>query len=86
MSKKATLQALKNDLKNEEPADIAKELGLGTEKLTSIPLGVRTNHTVYFETRQYIALQDISNRTGNSVQNLLREGVKLILNKYNRKR
>jgi len=76
----------KEQLRNPEPEEIEKDLGSGTGELKAIPLGMRTNYTVYLESRQYVALQSVVNKTGVSLQDLMREGAKLILNKYNRKK
>ena len=86
MAKQAKSSEWQDQLEKQKPEDITKDLGLGTGELENIPLGMRTNYTVYLESRQYIALQNVVNKTGIALQDLMREGAKLILNKYNRKK
>ena len=86
MPKQDVLEKHIEELKPPKPEDVSKRLGAGTGELESIPLTMRTNYTVYLESRQYAALQSVVNKTGISLQDLMREGAKLILNKYNRKK
>ena len=64
------------------PDEEVKELGLATRHLSHIPANLRSTFSLYFATRQYVALQTVAEATGTSVQDLVREGVRMILDKH----